>query len=178
MAAQGMADESHDAPRGDAEIFGDLELAHEISTTPRGSGSLVEYVLFPLGIPRPTTGWTRTIVACGHCGHEMWCTVYSRSALDRARRRFLRIGVGSVTFLAVCWLGLLLALVLHGKNGMLIFFTPVLVASVVAWPTLSGVFYLYRHKQPAHIRKGYSMHSLRPPGATSEYRDGGTEPAI
>jgi hypothetical protein len=92
MAAQGTTDEPHDAPHGAAailgdgpEIFGDLELAHEVS-----SGFDVQYVLFPLGIPRPTTGWTRTIVTCGHCGYQMWCTVYSISALDRARRRPLK----------------------------------------------------------------------------------------
>jgi hypothetical protein len=193
MAAQGTTDEPHDTPHGDAEIFGDdaeifgdgpemfgdLELAHKISSTPRGSGHHVEYALFPLGIPRPTTGWTRTIVTCGECGHQMWCTVYSMSALDRARRRLLRIGVGTVSVLAACWLGLLLALILHIKgDGVLAFFTVVLVASLVSWPALTGVFYQYRHKKPAYIRKGYSIHSLREPGSTSEFVAGFNEPAI
>jgi hypothetical protein len=186
MAAQGTTDEPHDAPHGDdeisgdgPEIFGDLDLAHEVSSTRRGSGFDVEFALFPLGIPRPTTGWTRTIVTCGHCGHQMWCTVYSISALHRARRRFLRIGVGSVSVLAVCWLGLLLALVRHVKgDGVLAFCTAVLVASLISWPALSWVFHQHRHKQPAHIRKGYSMHSLRRPGSTSEYRPEPSEPAI
>ena len=185
MAAQGTTDEPHDAPRGDGEnfgdrpeMFGDLELAHKVSSDWRYTGSYVEYVLFPLGIPRPTTGSARAIVTCGRCGEELLCTVYSMAAVDQARRRLLRIAVGTVSVLAACWLGLLLAFVLHVRdNGMWVFLGVVTGASIASWPALEWMFFQHRQKTPAYIRNGYETHSLRRPGDTSEFVEW-NEPAI
>ena len=193
MAAQGTTNEPDDAPHDDGEIFGDdaaifgdgpemygdLELAHKVSSDWRYTGSFVEYVLFPLGIPRPTTGRTSAIVTCDRCGRELLCTVYSMSAVEQARRRLRRITVGTVSVLAVCWLGLLLAFVLDVRDdAMWVVFSVLTGASMVSWPALDWMFFQHNQKTPAHIRYGFETHSLRRPGDTSEYVPAWNEPSI
>jgi hypothetical protein len=143
-------------------------LGHKSRTDPRVSFSdpfVHYYDLWPIEIPRPAHGRTKTEIVCGTCGRSYSYKVASRARMRRVRRRKRAIGLATIIAMVGCITAvvILALLISPGILGMLSLAPAAVLLIVVAWGTIKDPWV------PGVRLRGDDHHELRPPGSTKSF---------
>jgi hypothetical protein len=143
-------------------------LGHQSRRDPRVSVSdpfVYHYELWPIGIPRPAHGRTKTAIVCGTCERSYSYTVASRARMRRTGRRKRAAALATIIAVVGCITAvvILALLISPGIFGMLSLTPAAVFLIVVAWGTIKDPWV------PGVRLRGDEHHELRPPGSTESY---------